>query len=301
MCRVIALLVPMSSTTENSQTDIFSTPHAWAIFALWSGILFVLLLGAVTLIFAAFKVRSSLEDSLFYALGASTFLALPAKFASNLFYRWTSSCIWWPSILRLRGSPAPIASTLSGTRPTGWRQATPWSWFNYRFRWAGYAAFEGNCPFWHRFFAWTQLSICGAFLLGITVSGIRFILTGLTASHTRGVNPALLGIAILALPTLTSRALVRRSRIGSLRITLPELEELRSQRTAWRLGELQRSLHTKIVATCFLLAIYTLWWLRVIAAHRAQHPHASWLTPLLWTPFLLYRLWAQFCAPKKAE
>lgn len=292
--------VPMPSTKEDPHTGTASSPHVWAAFMLWSGILFVLLLGAVTLVLAAFNLRSSLEDSLFYALGASAFLALPAKFAWNLTYRWTSACSWWPSTLQVRRTSFPIALTLSRTRPSGWRQATPWSWLNYRFRWAGYAAFEHALPSWQRMVARIQLFFCGLFLLGSTISGIHLILRGLLVSHAGGLNLVLLGMAVILLPGLTVRAMVRRSRAGSLRVTFAELEGLRSEHAAWRLGELQRSLRTKIVATVFLLTIYTFWWLRVIG-HRAQHPHEKWLTPLLWTPFLLYRLWAQFRAPKKAE
>ena len=284
---------------DNSKADT-SSLRVWVVFTLWSGVLFVLLLGAVTLISAAFKLSSSLADALFYALGASAFLALPARFAWNLLYRWTSNSSWWPSILRPRSRPVPIPSTLSGTRPTGWRQATPWSWFNYRFRWAGYAAFEGTCPVWQRLVAWMLLSVSGALLLGVTASGIRLILIGLSTWHTGGPIPVLMGVAILASPALAVRAMLRQSRAGKLRATVAELERLRSERAAWRLRELQRSLRTKIVATGFLLTVYTLWWLRV-TAHRAQHPHESRLTPLLWTPFLLYRLWAQFYTPNKSE
>ena len=268
----------------------------WLIFTLWSGILFVLLSGALFLILAAFRLSSSFEDAAFYSLGASALLALPSRFAWNLFCRWTSKLNWWPAALR-PPSPLPIPSSLSGTRPPGWRQATPWSWFNYRFRWAGYAAFERTCPFFYRAVARALLAVCGLFLLAIAWSGTRMIVTGVSMMGASGSILVLFGVCLLALPAFAVRTMIRRVRAGSLRTTAAELERLRAERTSWRLRELRRALSTKIAATVFLLAIYTLWWLRVFV-HHSQHPHESRLTPLLWTPFLLYRLWAQFHRPK---
>jgi hypothetical protein len=43
--------------------------------------------------------------------------------------------------------------------------------------------------------------------------------------------------------------------------------------------------------------VYALWWFRV-TVHHAQHPHESWVTPAMATPFFLYSIWVQFRKPK---
>ena len=262
---------------------------------LWLGILFVLLAGAAKLLFFTFSVRRSLEDTAFYMLGAAALFALPGMFAARLLHNRRTTGLWLPDRERTLRRLALIRS-----RPQGWRQASPWSWIRAVLLWSGHIAFQSSQPLWKRALGWLLLAFCAVFLLLITRVSIVLIFIGIRADDTAGSVLVVFGAALLLWPAFVARALFLRLRSGRLPVSAEEMQAVHRQRSAWRKRESQRPLRTKIVSAIFLVAVYALWWLRV-TLHHAQHPHESRLTPALWTPFVLYTLWAQFSKPKKAE
>jgi hypothetical protein len=175
----------------------------------------------------------------------------------------------------------------------------PWSMVGYGVSWGSYSAMEATCPLWQRIAGWGMLIVFGAFVLSLIGGSVILIGAGVATISSGGVLIIGIGLLLLIWPAVTVRALVRRKRAGGVRVSWEELEGMRAQRTAWRVRESGRSLRYKIVSTVICVSVYGLWWVRV-TLHHAQHPHESWMTPAIWTPFLLYMLWVQFRKPKTA-
>lgn len=289
----------MAETTPESFAELHpkSAPthsaRVWLALLLWSGILFVLLTGAAKLLIFTFRIHRPLEDTAFYMFGAAALFALPGMFAARLLHNRRTTGLWLPdreaTLQRL---------ALIRTRPKGWRQASPWSWIRFVVVWSGHVAFRQDRPLWQRLLAAATLVLCAAFLLLIVALSVGLVFLGLRADDTTGSILVVIGAALLLWPVLVVRALILRIRHGQLRISTEELQDIHRQHIAWRIRQRQRPLRTRVFSAIFLVAVYSLWWLRV-TLHHAQHPHESRLTPALWTPFVLYTLWAQFSSPAK--
>lgn len=271
-----------------------SRPRVWTALVLWSGILFVLLAGAAKLLLFTCRVHRSVEDTAFYTMGAAALLALPVMFSAKLLHSRATTGRWLPDRDRTLQRLALVRA-----RPKGWRQASPWSWVRVVVLWSGHVAFQRSRAVWQRALAWLMLAFCAAFLLLIAALSIELIFVGICADDTAGSILVVFGAALLIWPGMVARTLFLRIRSGRLRVSAEEMQNAHRQRAAWRIRESRRPLRTKIVSTIFLVTVYGLWWLRV-TLHHAQHPHESRLTPALWTPFVLYTLWAQFSKPKKS-
>ena len=262
---------------------------------LWLLIGFVLVSAAVVLVRAALRIGRPLGDVLFYVLGAATLVALPVMFASKLLLRRWRTGRW------MLTSPETLERLARGsTRPRGWRQASPWTWARFAFAWAGFVAFDRRSARWKRASGWMLLAAYAAVLAMFTWFSLLCIGAGVSTVASGGYLLLLLGAGLLVWPGLTVRGLIRRMRAGGLGVSGAEIARMRADRSAWLRRERERPLHTKIAAAVFLLSIYSLWWIRV-TLHHAEHPHESRLTPVLWTPFVLYSIWTQFSRPGKAS
>ena len=267
---------------------------------LWLVIVLILLSAAVVLVRTAFRIgglntpatrvggEPPFQDVLFYVLGAATMVALPAMFAGKLLRRRIRTGHWMLTSPETLGRLGRL-----NTRPRGWRQASPWTWARFVFAWAGFVAFHRASAWWKRAAGWVLLAAYAALLAVFTWFSLVCIAAGAETVATGGYLLLLLGAGLLVWPGVTVHGIIRRLRAGGLRITDAEIDRIRADRNAWRQRESLRPLHTKVVATIFLLTIYSLWWLRVTVYHAA-HPHEGRLTPALWTPFVLYSIWAQF-------
>ena len=283
--------LPAESTSKLSPASRARVGFA---LVLWLGILFVLLAGAAKLLYFTFSVRRTLEDTAFYMLGAAALFALPGMFAARLLHNRRTTGLWLPDRERTLRRLALIR-----TRPQGWRQASPWSWIRYVVLWSGHVAFQPSRALWQRVVAWFLLGLSAAFLLLLAAMSVGLIVLGLRADDTTGSILVVIGAALLLWPALVVHALILRIRHRQLRISAEEMQDIHRQHIAWRIRQRARPLRTRIFSAIFLVAVYSLWWLRV-TLHHAQHPHESRLTPALWTPFVLYTLWAQFSKPKNA-
>ena len=274
--------------SEYSAAAPVSRTRAWVNGVLWLLIGFVLVSAAGMLVRAALRVGRPFEDVLFYVLGAATLVALPAMFASRLLLRRWRTGRW------MLTDPETLQRLARGrTRPHGWRQASPWTWARFAFAWAGFVAFDRASAVWTRALGWALLAAYAAVLAMFTWFSLLCVAAGVFTVASGGYLLLLLGAGLLVWPGLTVRGLIRRMRAGGLGTTPAEIAQIRAERSAWLQRERERPLHTKIAAAVFLLSIYSLWWIRV-TLHHAEHPHESRLTPVLWTPFVLYSIWTQF-------
>jgi hypothetical protein len=160
---------------------------------------------------------------------------------------------------------------------------------------------DRTLPRWRRVAGWGVLAGCAAGVLGLAAMGV--ICCGAAFADDNTINQSLLflglGIAVLVIPVVAVWRLVRSIREGKVGATREDVEEMQAQQAAWRAREWQRPLRNKIVSTAFLMVVYGLLWMRA-TWHHAQHPHQSWVTPAMYTPWVLYLIWIQFRRPKDA-
>jgi hypothetical protein len=140
------------------------------------------------------------------------------------------------------------------------------------------------------------LAVLGVAAFGVIAIGAAFADDN---THTATLLFIALGLAALIWPGMVAWKLVRGLRAGKVGATREELDALRARRTAYHVRENQKPLRSKLISTAVAGGVYALWWFRV-TVHHAQHPHESWVTPAMATPFFLYSIWVQFRKPKTA-
>ncbi len=183
----------------------------------------------------------------------------------------------------------------------GYCGANESSVLSYAVKWASYTAFQPDCTTAQRTGAWLVLAAYALVVLGVAAIGvICFGASGADDNtHTATLLFIALGVVVLIWPGMVVRRLIRGVRAGSVGTTREELDELRARQNAWRARESAKPLRTKLMNTAVAAGIYVFWWLRV-TVYRSHHPHESWVTPAMATPFFLYSIWVQFRPAKSA-
>ena len=166
-------------------------------------------------------------------------------------------------------------------------------------KWASCTVMDRECPPWQRAVAWAVLAGYVLAMLGMTAIGM-ICLGAAFADKNTAVATCLfigLGLAVLLVPGLAVRRLIRGILAGKVGATREDVEEVSALRAEQRTREWQKPLQTKIGATVFALVLYGAWFLHVI--YRDPHSQGSWVTPAMYAPALLYGIWVQFCKPKE--
>jgi len=171
------------------------------------------------------------------------------------------------------------------------------SWSNYAVKWASCTAMDRDCPPWQRAAAWAVLAVYMLAMLGMTAIGVICFGMGI-ATLPGGWLFAGLGVAVLLVPGLALRRLIRGILTGKVGATREDVDQIRGQRAERRAREWQKPLQSKIGTTAFLLVMCGLFWARA-TLHRGQHPHETWVTPAMFTPCVVYAVWVQFRRPKE--
>ena len=124
-------------------------------------------------------------------------------------------------------------------------------------------------------------------LLAVIAFGVICIGAAFADDNTLGQSLLFigLGMVVLAFPAVMVWRLVRGSAKASVGATREDVEQLQAQRVAWRTREWQKPLRNKLVSAGFLVLVYGLLWIRA-TWHHAQHPHQSWVTPAMYTPWV---------------
>lgn len=176
------------------------------------------------------------------------------------------------------------------------------SLWRYALTWAGYVAFEPECPLRTRAAGWVILAGEVIVMLAVAAMGVIAIGASFADDNTWAQRCIFAGFGLLLffLPGRAVLTLMRRRHAGQMRASREELDGLRAQRAAWRKRESEKPLSAKLVTTAVVLVSYGFLWIRT-TVHHAQHPHESWVTAAIYTPLTLYALWAQFRRPKSGR
>ena len=272
----------------------------WRRVRAWTLLLVICAVPVGLAIGGGFWMRSALrpgrpwEDTLYYLLGSiALFVPLAAVVRVYVRSKWKTGR-WIP--------PREESLKKISQCSTGGCAARQNSWIIFAIKWGSYSAMNRSLPPWQRIAGWMVLAVYAASLLALTAFGV--ICFGAAFADDNTITASLLfiglGLAVLIVPALAVRSLIRGIRAGKVGGTREDLEQMRGQRTLWREREWQRPLRSKILTTAVLIALYSLWWMRV-ALHHALHPHESWMTPTMYTPAFIYAIWAQFRRPKTSQ
>jgi hypothetical protein len=292
-------LDPGGAPGPKCKPPLWKRVRAWTILLLLYATFLGMAAAAIPLLRSVFNRGLAPDDRLMHLLWAAMLLA-PAGFVVRYFVRVRLKTGRW------RGTPEQrqqekmqrVAKCSVDGAKSGCA-ANRNSLILFAIKWSSYAAFAPECPPWQRVAGWLGLAAYVLTLLALTAFGAICMGAGLSTLGTGGLLITGLGLACFIWPIVAVRSLIQGILKGKVGATREDLDELRSQRTAWRVRENRKPLRTKIISTLFLIVLYGLWWVRV-TFHHAQHPHESWITPAMWTPALIYSVWIQWRRPKSA-
>ncbi len=269
--------------------------RAWAIILSLYAVILGMAAGGILLLRPSFHSSIPWDERLVLALGLLAPLAWIIWFF--LKKRWQTGR--WSESPEQREQRRAQCRANGTCRPGRTR---PQSWARSLLHWAGYTAFEPSCTAWQRIAGWTVLAGYALYLLALTAIGVICIGASFADSNTLHACLLFIGLGLLLflIPGMAVRAFIRRISAGQVRVSREEMEQVRTQRAAWRVRESQKPLRSKMFTVLFIVAAYGWWWLRVTLFH-AQHPHESWVTPAIYTPFALYLIWSQFRRPKASS
>jgi hypothetical protein len=274
--------------------------RAWAIIVLAYPVVLGAAAAAVPMLRSAMRPGLASDDRLEHLLWGAMLL-LPLGYIVRYFLRTKLKTGRWTrtkeqrqkDLERVRANCAPSGAA----RGCGVKQHT---WTKLLRAWATCTAMDKTRSTPQRAAAWAVLAAYVAAMLGLTAIGVICIGAGLPDDKS-SATPLMIGVGLLVLlvPAMAVRGLVKGIRAGTLGTTREELEQMQAQQAAWRLRESQKPLRSKLVNLAIALVIYGWYWWR-ITVHHAQHPHESWITPVVMTSFLLYTVYVQFRKPKSA-
>ena len=280
--------------------------RVWALFLLICSVVLGLAYGGIRFLVHAFRPGTFLDDRIYDVAVACGLLAPAACIFWAMLGTRLSTGRWTQTPQERRERVAQrVAQPAAKRTTTGPRVAQPswWTWLIYSLKWANYTAREPEVPTTRRFAARAVLLLgllgyLAACLLPLIGVGAAF-----ADDNTRTATVGFLVIAVLfaILPWWLTRSLLRyRSTHPFMRTQPEELQEISSQHTQWHIQENQKPLRSKILSTATIVALCGYWWLRVTVYHP-HHPHESWLTPVMWTPFAIYGIYVQFRKPKVSQ
>ena len=296
----VPTLDPLGVPTRKAPLWKRGRVRVWTILILLYAIILGMAAGAVPLLRSVFRPGIALDDRLMHLLWAAGLLA-PLAYTVRYFVRVRLKTGRW------RGTPEQRQQErqqrLAQYYPSKGKRvcaAKQTSLVTYAIKWASCSAFDPACTTGQRAVAWLVLTGYTVALLGIAAFGV-ICFGAAFDNNTITATLAILALGVTALlwPGAVAWRMIRGLRAGKVGTTREELDQLRAQRSDWRMRESQKPLRTKLLTTVFLVVIYGLWWMRV-TVHHAQHPHESWVTPAIWTPALIYSIWVQFRRPKNA-
>jgi hypothetical protein len=276
--------------------------RVWALFLLVCSVVLGLTYGGIRFLVHAFRPGAFLGDRIYDAAIALSLLAIPARIFWTMLGTRLSTGRWTKTPQERRERMTQCAAKRTMTRS---RVAQPswWTWLIYGLKWANYTAREPETPR-ARLFAARAVLLLG--LLGYLATCL-LPLIGIEAAfaddNTRAATMFFLALAVVfaLLPSWLTRSLLHyRSTHPSMRTQREELEEISAQHTQWHIQENQKPVRSKIISTAMILAIYGYWWARATVYH-SHHPHDSWVTPAMWTPFAVYGIFVQFRKPKVSQ
>jgi hypothetical protein len=286
------------SGASKPKAPLWKRVRAWTIIVALYAIFLGMAAGAVPLLRSVFRPGVPVEDRLLHLVWAVGLLT-PLGIVLRYFVRVRLKTGLW------RGTPEQRKQEREQRRaqcsPATGCAARKNTWTRYVVRWASYAAMDRTRPMPQRVAGWAVLVLYVVAVLAFVALGV--ICLGAAFADNNSITATLVfigfGIAVLLWPALAVISLVRGVRAGKLGATREEIEQMQAQRSVQRQRDWQKPLRSKIINTTVSCAIYALWWLRV-TVHHAQHPHESWVTPAMTTPFLIYSIWIQFRRPKSA-
>jgi hypothetical protein len=266
--------------------------RAWAVLLLIVAIPMGMAVGGGFWVKKALRPGSPWEDTLYYLMISVAFFA-PLGFVAWTLARTKMKTGRWTVSAEVRRQRAGQCTTQGCA-------ARQNSWTSYAVKWASCTAMDSECPPWQRAAAWAVLAGYMLAMLGMTAIAVICFGAAFADDNTTVATCLFigLGLAVLLVPGLAVRGLIRAIGAGKVGATRDEVEQIRAQRAERRAQEWQKPLRSKVGTTVFLLAMYGLWWARA-TLHRGQHPHESWVTPAMWTPFVVYAIWVQFRRPKE--
>lgn len=284
------------------KAPLWKRVRAWTIIVALYVIIFGMAAGAVPLLRSVFRPGGALDDRLMHLLWAAGLL-LPLGFVLRYFIRVRLKTGKWrgtPEQRQQEKAQRLAKCSIDGTK-RGYCAANQNSLFTYAIKWASYTAFQPTCTTAQRAAAWIVLVGYTLAVLGVAAIGVICFGASGADDNTRTATLLFiaLGVAALIWPGMVARRLIRGIRAGKVGTTREELDDLRGRQAAWRMRESAKPLRTKLINTAVTAVIYALWWIRV-TVHHAQHPHESWVTPAMATPFFLYSVWIQFRKPKNS-
>ena len=294
----------MAETAQDASATPQPTPlpsrriRVRALFILICSVVLGLTYGGIHFLLRAVRPHAFLDDRLYDTAIALAFLIFPARIFWVMLGTRLSTGRWTKTPEQRRQNMAQWAAKRAATprtvtRPSGWSLMIYW------LKWANYNAREPQTPPGRRLAA-RALLLLG--LLGY-VAACLFPLVCVGAAfaddntHTATVFFLVMAAFFVLIPWSLTRSLLRyRSKHPFMRTQPEELGELGAQHTQWWMQESQKPLRAKLIASLAAFALPGFWWLRLTVFH-GHHPHDSWVTPLMYTPFALYAVIMQFRKP----
>jgi hypothetical protein len=292
-------LDPLGAPTAKCKPPLRRRVRAWAIIVALYAVFLGMAAGAIPLLRSAFKSGVAWDDRLMHLLWAALLLA-PLGFVVRYFVRVRLKTGRWrgtPEQRKQERQQRLAKCSVGGAKPVcGTKQSSP---VTYVIKWASCSAFDPKCMPWLRGAAWLVLVAYTVAVVGVAAFGVIAIGASFADdnTHTATLLFIALGLAALIWPAMVAWRLVRGLRAGQVGATREELDAARAQRMAYHVRENQKPLRSKLINTAIAGGVYALWWFRV-TVHHVQHPHESWVTPAMATPFFLYSIWVQFRKPK---
>ena len=281
--------------TARPKPPLWKRVRGWALILAIYSVVLGLAYGGIHFLLRAFQSGSLLDDRIYDAILATAMLALPARIFWVMLGTRLSTGRWTKPPQERRQRVAQCAAKRSGvTQPSGWAWAIHW------FKWANFKARQAETAPIQRLAA-RALLLLG--LLGYLVACLFPLIcvgAAFADDNTRVATVVFLAMAPLfaIIPWMLTRSLLRyRSTHPFMRTQPEELGEIGARHTQWHIQESQKPLKTKIITTVLTVAGLGFWWLRATVFH-AHHPHESWTTPAMYTPFALYAVLIQFRKPK---
>jgi len=280
-------------------------PPLWRRILAWT-ILNALYAGVLGLVWAGFLfIRHALrpgihvDDRVYYGMAGAGLLFLPVRVGWIFLDTKLSTGRW----LKTKEAAAEQRAQCSAQRRAGSLPAP--SWILFAANWASYAATNPGVPLWKRILGWGLLILVVACVLGLAAASVICLVAGVATILTGGYIMILIGLALLLFPALVVWPFIRRKReTGSWCASLMDVQEMSAlmatRRDRIQARESQKPLRNKLISTAIALGVMMFWWVRVTLYH-SRHPHESWVTPAMYTPFALYAIVIQFREPKQSN
>ena len=288
--------------TSRPKAPLWKRARAWALILLIYSVVLGLAYGGIRFLLHAFRPGVFLGDRIYDTAVALGMLTIPARIFWVMLGTRLSTGRWTRTPQERRERVAQCATKRSTTRP---RVAQPswWTWLIYSLKWANYTAREPEISRARLFAARAVLLLGLLGYLATCLFPLVCVVAAFADDNTRSATIFFLAMAVFfaIIPWGFTRSLLRyRSTHPFMRTQPEELGEISVEHTQWHKQENQKPLRAKIISTATILALCGYWWSRVTIYH-SHHPHESWITPAMWTPFAVYGIFVQFRKPKLSQ